>query len=80
MKKQLNYLPSLVEHFQRRWKHEYLIDLRKHQRCNNELPVRQAKIGDIVLIEEELTPRCRWRMDKVEELICSQDCYVRGCK
>ena len=80
MKKRLNYLSGLVEHFQRRWKHEYLTELREHQRCNNKLPVRQAKIGDIVLIEEELIPRCRWRMGKVEELIRSKDGYVRGCK
>ena len=80
MKERLNYLSSLVEHFQKRWKHEYLTELREHQRCNNKLPVRQAKIGDIVLIEEELIPRCRWRMGKVEELICSKDGYVRGCK
>ena len=79
MKKRLNYLCTLVNDYQKRWQREYLTELREYQRCNNKLPAKEAKIGDIVLIQEDL-PRVRWRMGKVEELIKSKDGYVRACK
>ena len=79
MKKRLKYLVELINNFRKRWQHEYLTELREHQRCNNKLPAKTAKIGDIVLIEDDL-PRSRWRMGKIEELFKSKDGYVRACR
>ena len=79
MKKRLHYLSSLVSHFQKRWQHEYLTDLREYQRNNNKVPAKIAKLGDIVLIEDDL-PRVCWRMGRIESLLTSKDGYVRGCK
>jgi hypothetical protein len=76
----VRYLRTLTEHYERRWKHEYLTELREYQRCHNKLPAKQLKPGDIVLISDEKLPRNRWRMGKVEELIASKDQHVRACK
>ena len=75
----VKYLNSLISHYEKRWKKEYLTELWEYQK-NNRLPAKRIKIGDIVLIEEEGLPRSRWRMGKVYELITSKDGHVRGCK
>ena len=67
----MKYLRSLIDHFERRWKHEYLTELREYQRNHDKLPAKQLKPGDIVLISDDTLPRNRWRMGKVEELIQS---------
>ena len=71
---------TLIDHYEKRWRKEYLTELREYQKNNNRLPAKQIKIGDIVLIEEEGLPRCRWRMGKVHELFTSKYGYVRGYK
>ena len=76
----VRYLRSLIEQFERRWKHEYLTELREYQRNHNRLPAKQLKIGDVVLISDDKLPRNRWRMGKVEALIPSKDGYVRAVK
>ena len=76
----VKYLSSLIAHYENRWRKEYLTELREFQKNRNIIPAKQAKVGDIVLIEEEGLPRCRWRMGKVHELITSKDGYVRGCR
>ena len=80
LKNRAMYLRTLLDHYEKRWRKEYLTELREFQRSNDRLPAKQLKIGDIVLIEEEGLPRSRWRMGKVQELFTSKDGYVRGCK
>lgn len=80
LKSRYKYLRTLVDNYERCWKKEYLTELREYQRCNNRLPAKQVKIGDVVLISDDKIPRCRWRLGKVEELLKSKDGRVRGCK
>ena len=71
-------LSQILNHFWNRWKTEYLSELtqlRSKSKANNK-PLIQ--INDIVLIHEDLIPRLRWRVGKVEELIYSTDSQVRG--
>ena len=74
------YMNTLLRHYEKRWKKEYLTELREFQKTNNRIPAKQIKIGDVVLIEDEDLPRSRWRLGKVNELITSKDGYVRGCR
>ena len=74
------YLHTLIVHYENRWKKEYLTELREFQKNKDRLPARQVEIGDVVLIEEEGLPRCRWRLGKVHELLRSRDGFVRGVK
>ena len=77
--KRLAYLNRLLEHFWSRWSHEYLTELRQHQNCHNRVPNRQVKLGDVVLIHDDL-PRNRWKMGVVSELFTGRDGFVRGCQ
>ena len=80
MTNHLNHLRGLLGHYENRWKHEYITELREYHRNNNKLPAKQLKIGDIVFINDKLH-RHRWRLRKVEELMKSKsDGHVRGCK
>ena len=76
----LKHLRTLIGHYEKRWKQEYLTEFREYQRNHDKLPAKQLKVGDIVLINDEKLPRNRWRLGKVEELIKSKDGYVRACK
>ena len=80
LKNRVDYLNSLLTHYENRWKKEYLTELREFQRNNNRIPDKQVRVGDVVLISDENLPRTRWRLGKVEELRTSSDGFVRGCK
>ena len=74
------HLQTLIDHFQKRWKSEYLNELREHQCCNNSSPTKRVKIGDVVLVEDKKLPRLKWRLGLVTSLLQSKDGYVRGCQ
>ena len=74
MSNRLSYLRTLIQHFQKRWNHEYRTELREFQRNHNKLPAKQIEIND------EKLPRNRWKLGEVEELITSKDGHVRACK
>ena len=76
----VKYIRTLIQHYERRWKNEYLTELREYQRSQNKIPAKQVKTGDVVLIHDEKLPRNSWRLGKVEELIQSKDGHVRACK
>ncbi len=80
LKNRVNYLNTLLTHYENRWKKEYLTELREFQRNNNRIPDKQVRVGDVVLISDENLPRTQWRLGKVEELRTSSDGFVRGCK
>ena len=66
----------LLEHFQRCWKQEYLTSLREYHKTtgrNNQ----SIKTGDVVLIHDD-TPRTKWKMAVVEQLMKGKDDYVRA--
>ena len=57
----------MVQHFQHRWKREYLTSLREQHRTtgNNE---QSVKVGDVVLVYDEI-PRTRWKMAVVMAIL-----------
>ena len=76
MRKNAKRLSLLLNHFQTRWKHEYLTSLREFHRSqgNNNQTV---KVGDVVQIHDE-GPRLSWRLAIIEELITGNDGLVRA--
>ena len=73
------YLNNILKHFWDRWINEYLTELREFHRCNNRIPERQVKLGDVVLVHDKLK-RNHWRIAVVEELYEGRDGFLRGCK
>ena len=66
---------GLLQHFQSRWRKEYLTSLREVHRTTG--TTKQAvKIGDVVQIHDD-TPRTQWKLGVIEELVKGND-FVRS--
>ena len=66
-----------LQHFQRRWRDEYLTSLREFHRATGKNE-QTIKVGDVVLVHDD-TPRVSWKMAVIEELIKGNDGLVRAC-
>ena len=78
--KRMKHLSKTLDMFWRRWKMEYLLELRESHR---HLPHRRdaadrISVGDIVIIHDENYPRGLWKPGKVESLLPGADGNVRG--
>ena len=69
------YRQRLVSHFWRRWRNEYLQQLSIRPKWNQEQP--PVKIGDIVLISEDKTPRGKWLLARIIETYPGKDNLIR---
>ena len=76
------YLIRTLCNYWRRWKGEYLLELREYHNLSvkkKNLPSIQER--DIVIIHEEgRVPRSQWRLGKVEKLIEGNDGKVRSAE
>ena len=67
---------KVLGEFIKRWKHEYLVSLRERaQAQHRESGVR---VGQIVQIYEDLTPRVNWRLARITKLFTGSDGHVRS--
>ena len=76
----MRHLNKTVDDFWRRWRSEYLLELRESH-CHLDLArgvVRRITIGDIVIIHDDAHPRGLWKLGKVEKLITGADGHTRG--
>ena len=74
---------TLLQHFWKRWKFEYLLELREHQKsCQGRArPGREMiKKNDMVLILEDGIKRNKWRMGRIHKLLEGKDGKVRGAE
>lgn len=69
---------KLQQEFWNRWSQEYLTE---QQRRNKWAGIyRSLKVGDLVLIKNELTPPSLWLMGRVIEVFVGPDGLVRSCR
>jgi len=68
----------LLQHFQNRWRREYLTVLRESHK-GGDVKDQAVKVGDIVLVHDD-TPRSRWQLAIIEELIKGLDGFTRAAK
>ena len=80
--KRMIHLNNVLEHFWKRWKREYLLELREAHRQLGSRPSKgitdPISIGDIVLVHEVDRPRGFWKLARVEGVITGSDGQVRG--
>ena len=76
----LKHVTIILSHFWKRWRDEYLIELREHDRYTRSKHTNGIDIGDVVIIKEEQKSRGMWTVGRVEELLFSKDKLVRGAK
>lgn len=70
---------ALMDLFWRRWRREYLLELRSAHFAAG-LPQKSVKEGDIVLLGEDKTPRQLWKLCRVVETFPGRDGKARACR
>ena len=80
LRKRSNHLKIVLNHYWKRWKHEYFTELREahRQAAANQVDRSVVATGDVVVVHDEALPRGLWRLARVQELITGQDGQVRG--
>ena len=79
--RRMKFLNSTLDRFWRRWREEYLLELRSsHSLSQRGSKERKISKGDIVVIYDENERRGFWRLGLIEELILGTDGHVRGAK
>ena len=70
----------LLQHLTKRWRTEYLTELREHsiQKRNRQGSVAAISKGDVVILKNDSTNRAFWQLGKVEELVQGRDGKVRA--
>ena len=69
----------LLQHFQSRWRREYLTSLREYHRSVGSSNKQVIKIGDVVIIHDD-APRAQWRLAIVEGLMVGSDGLARAAE
>ena len=65
--KRVRYLSRTLEHFWKRWRREYLTELRNsHGYHRNSAGGNLISVGDVVVIHDSDQPRSFWRLGRVQ--------------
>ena len=76
LSRRMQHLSNVLNHFWKRWRNEYLIELRNtHRYLNQNDTIKTVSVGDVVVVHEEDQPRGKWRVAKILDLIVGSD----GC-
>ena len=78
LNKRVRYLETLLAKFFNQWKKEYLTSLRERFLGKNQEKQKIPKRGDIVIIQNDKTPRQKWKIGKITELLPGRDKIVRA--
>jgi hypothetical protein len=78
--KRAKYQMSLLKHFTNCWRKEYLLSLRETGRAIHSKSEDSIKVGDIVVLKNDSSPRVFWKLARVMELIRSKDNEIRAAK
>ena len=77
--KMFRYREQVLNHFWKRWRKEYLLELRSANMNISTGASSNFKIGDIVLIHEDKVPKHLWKCGRITELYYGRDSKVRSC-
>lgn len=73
--RRMRHLSNVIYHFWKRWRKEYLLELRNsHRNVTQHSSNRVVSIGDVVIVHDEDQPRGKWCIGKLKLL--SQDQMV----
>ena len=77
--RRMSHLAKTLGTFWKRWKREYLLELREFHRSRTRGGISYTlQKGEVVTVYDEDHPRGLWRLGKVEDLIESSDGRVCG--
>ena len=69
---------SLVRHFWKRWKDEYLVALRKYSKWKR--PKKNLQVGDIVVLKEDNLVPSQWPIARIVQVHKGNDGLIRVVK
>ena len=75
---QASPIETIIGHFWKRWRVEYVTELREHQKCKHSSKNADIAVNDTVIIYEDKASRIEWKVGVVEELNRSADDRVKG--
>ena len=78
LQKRWKRVQFLSNEFWSRWRKEYLLNLQQRSKWNKSR--RNAKVNDIVLLQDDAMPRNQWKMARVVEVFLGADGKVRRLK
>ena len=78
LRKRWRQVQFLANNFWKRWKKECLLNLQQRQIWRK--GKRDTKVDDIVILQEDSSPRNKWRLARVTEVYPSTDGKVRKVK
>nr|XP_015925386.2 uncharacterized protein LOC107453192 [Parasteatoda tepidariorum] len=70
---------DLLDAFWKKWSKDYLLQLRSFHQVRNIQKSSHVRVGDIVLLHEDVRPRHTWKRALVTGLIKGRDEKVRTC-
>ena len=72
--KRVRHQFRLINEFTKQWRREYLLGLREHHRYRQKRGSPQAlRAGDIVILRDDCTTHCWWRLARIIELLKGKD-------
>ena len=66
--KRFKHIQTLINRFWKSWTSDYLTELRERHKNIYKMKGREIKLGELVLIKDEVIPRSRWRIRRVYKL------------
>lgn len=78
----VKHLNQVLNHFWKRWRTEYLSNLREiHAHISKRLPSgegSQISVGEMVIVKDEHLPRGLWKLGLVQEIMMGRDGQTRA--
>ncbi|GFR29670.1 integrase catalytic domain-containing protein [Trichonephila clavata] len=71
---------DLLDCFWKKWSKEYLLQLRSFHQVRNKDSAINIRVGDIVLLQEDIRPRHMWKKARVMNLHQGRDGKIRSCE
>ena len=81
LSKRAKHFGKIMEHFWKRWRAEYLLQLRECHRYSmgaRSMPQHGLKQGDVVLVHNDKHLRGFWKLTRIERLLEGPDKQIRG--
>ena len=78
--KRVKHLASVLSHFWKRWRSEYLNELRESHRysAKKTLCCPSVAKGDVVIVHDDALPRGLWKLGRVQEVLTGRDGLPRA--
>jgi len=78
--KRAKYQWHILNNYTRQWRKDYLLSLQKWKGINKPSNTREVKEGDVVILKEDGTLRCLWKLAHVVEAYKGRNGAIRSAR